>query len=163
MHAVQLIDGIAVWDEGKHHGNERVVRAGAASRRRYVRAVPKLVYCARPLDALDCGMTTRELAAVRLPSRAVSWGFNGLFLLAHALWATAMNLGFRARVPGLDTLTANLLALVLLVAGLLVVVGRLRPGTYGCGPVTCALGWPSRSSTSDRCNWHWSCSRTSPV
>ena len=66
-----------------------------------------------------------------LPTRTVSWGFIGLFLVAHAAWAIAMNLGFRARLPGLDTLTANLSGLALLVLGLLFVVGRLRPADVG--------------------------------
>ena len=66
-----------------------------------------------------------------LPTRTVSWGFIGLYLVAHAAWAIAVNYGFRARLPGLDTLTANLSALALLVLGLLFVVGRLRPGDVG--------------------------------
>src|SRR5690606_19525312 len=64
-------------------------------------------------------------------ARTVSWGFVGLFLVAHAAWAVAVNLGFRARLPGLDTLTANLVGLALLVVGLLFAVGRLRPADVG--------------------------------
>lgn len=66
-----------------------------------------------------------------LPTRTVSWGFVGLFLVAHAAWSIAVNLGFQARLPGLDTLTANLIGLGLLVLGLLFAVGRLRPGDVG--------------------------------
>lgn len=65
------------------------------------------------------------------PARTVSWGFMGLFLVAHAVWSTAVNLGFRARLPGLNTLTANLIALALLVVGMLFVAGRLRPRNVG--------------------------------
>lgn len=61
----------------------------------------------------------------------MSWAFIGLFLVAHAAWTIAVNLGFRARLPGLDTLTANLISLALLVLGLLFVLGRLRPGDVG--------------------------------
>jgi len=55
----------------------------------------------------------------------------GLFLIAHAAWSTAVNYGFRMRLPGLDTLTANLIALALLVLGLLFARGRLRPAEVG--------------------------------
>ena len=66
-----------------------------------------------------------------MPGRTVSWAFIGLYLVAHAAWSIAMNLGFRADVVGLNTLTANLLALLLLVTGLLFLVGQLKPSDVG--------------------------------
>jgi len=93
---------------------------------------------AAPPGRLDGGMataTTRPTAdgslGVRPPLRRVTVGFMALFVAAHAVWAVLVNLGFRARVPGLNTLSANLLGLALLVAGLLFGVGRLRPADVG--------------------------------
>ncbi|HEX7039859.1 MAG TPA: CPBP family intramembrane glutamic endopeptidase [Trueperaceae bacterium] len=54
-----------------------------------------------------------------------------LFLAAHAAFVIAVNLGFRARVPVLDTLTANLAGLAVLVGGLLLGAFGLRPADVG--------------------------------
>lgn len=64
-------------------------------------------------------------------SRRVSWAFISLILVAHTVWSVAVNVGFRARLPLLDTLTANLLGLALLVVGLLFTVGKLKPRDVG--------------------------------
>lgn len=66
--------------------------------------------------------------------RTVSWRFVAAFLVAHAVWAVAVNLGFRARLPFLGTLSANLLGIAILVRGLLFMVGRLRPADVGLRP-----------------------------
>lgn len=58
----------------------------------------------------------------------------GSFVLLYAGWSAAVNLGFRANVPFLGTLTANLAGLALLVVGLLFLVGRLWPRDVGLIP-----------------------------
>ncbi len=70
-------------------------------------------------------------AGLRPPARRVTPTSLALFLAAHAVFVVLVNLGFRARVPVLDTLTANLAGLALLVGGLLFGAFRLRPADVG--------------------------------
>lgn len=63
--------------------------------------------------------------------REASWPLIGAFVLLYAVWSAAVNLGFRANVPFLGTLTANWVGLAVLVVGLLLLVGRLRPRDVG--------------------------------
>ena len=67
-------------------------------------------------------------------TREATWPLVGSFVLFYAAWSAAVNLGFRANVPFLGTLTANLAGLMLLVVGLLFLVGRLRPRDVGLVP-----------------------------
>lgn len=68
---------------------------------------------------------------MRVITREASWWLIGSFVLLYAAWAAVMNLGFKARVPFLGTLTANLAGSALIVVGLLFLVGRLRPSDVG--------------------------------
>lgn len=68
---------------------------------------------------------------LRLPTRQVPLAAVALYLAAHAVFVVAVNLGFQARLPGLDTLTANWLGLALLVGGLLFAAFGLRPADVG--------------------------------
>jgi uncharacterized protein len=63
--------------------------------------------------------------------RQVSWSIIGLFALVHALLTVLWNLGFRAGVPFLDTLTANLLSILVVAIGIFFWLGRLRPVDVG--------------------------------
>lgn len=71
---------------------------------------------------------------MKVEPREATWPLIGSFVLFYAAWSAAVNLGFRANVPFLGTLTANLAGLAFLVVGLLFLVGRLRPRDVGLVP-----------------------------